>query len=104
MFKPLSNLGILPPVAVFTMVISLYSGTSKAESALKVYHQMIAVGVNPVFYTYTQLIWVLATDFSKVRYLRLAKKYFLETLDKGMTLDRTPFLYLMGAIAYREPL
>nr|XP_011464678.1 PREDICTED: pentatricopeptide repeat-containing protein At4g19440, chloroplastic-like isoform X2 [Fragaria vesca subsp. vesca] len=104
MFKPLSHLGILSHVAVFTIVISLYSGSRKAESALKVYHQMIATGVNPVSFTYTQLICVLATDFSKLKYLRLAKKYFLETLDKGMKLDRTPFWNLMKAIAYREPL
>ncbi|KAL6184577.1 hypothetical protein ACLB2K_045978 [Fragaria x ananassa] len=104
MFKPLSDLGILSHVAVFTIVISLYSGSGKAKSALKVYHHMIATGVNPVSYTYTQLISVLATDFSKVKYLRYAKKYFLETLDKGMKLNPAPFWKLMKAIAYQEPL
>ena len=65
MFKPLSDLGILSHVAVFTMVISLYCGSRKAESALKVYHHMIATGVNPICYTYVQLICVLTTNFRK---------------------------------------
>nr|XP_011464673.1 PREDICTED: pentatricopeptide repeat-containing protein At1g06710, mitochondrial-like isoform X1 [Fragaria vesca subsp. vesca] len=104
MFKPLSDLGILSEVAVFTIVITLYSGSRKAESALKVYHHMIASGVKPVSYTYTQLTCVLSTDFSKAKYLRYAKKFFLEALDKGMKLKRTPFWNVMKAIAYREPL
>ncbi|KAL6180105.1 hypothetical protein ACLB2K_046773 [Fragaria x ananassa] len=77
MFKPLSDLGILSHVAVFTMVISLYCGSRKAESALKVYHHMIATGM---------------------------PRYFLESLDKGMKLNPTPFWNLMKAIAYQEAL
>ncbi|XP_004309934.1 PREDICTED: pentatricopeptide repeat-containing protein At1g06710, mitochondrial-like [Fragaria vesca subsp. vesca] len=104
MFKPFSDLGILSEVAVFTIVITIYSGSRKAESALKVYHHMIASGFNPVSYTYTQLICVLSTDFSKAKYLRYAKRFFLELLDKGMKLKRTPFWDVLKAIAYREPL
>ena len=77
LFKPCS--GILSEVAVFTMVITLYSSTRKANTVLKVYRKMLANGVEPVSYTYTTLICVLASDFSKAVYLRLAKKYFLET-------------------------
>ncbi|KAL6184592.1 hypothetical protein ACLB2K_045993 [Fragaria x ananassa] len=103
-FKPLSDLGILSLLAVFTIVISSYHTSRKTESALKVYHRMIATGVNPASFTYTHLICVPAEDFSNVKYLRLAKKYFLETLDKGMKINPTPFWNLMKAIAYREPL
>ncbi|KAL6180091.1 hypothetical protein ACLB2K_046759 [Fragaria x ananassa] len=103
-FKPLSDLGILSLVAVFTIVISSYHTSRKTESALKVYHRMIATGVNPASFTYTHLICVLAEDFSNVKYLRLAKKYFLETLDKGMKINPTPFWDLMKTVAYREPL
>ncbi|PRQ21151.1 putative pentatricopeptide [Rosa chinensis] len=103
MFKPVSDLGILSPVAVFTIVIMTYAGNHKAKSALKVYQQMIATGINPACYTYVQLICVLATDFSNVKFLRYAKKYFLEMLDKGMKPNPTPFWKIMEAIAYREP-
>ncbi|PRQ21152.1 putative pentatricopeptide [Rosa chinensis] len=103
MFKPVSDLGILSPVAVFTFVIMLYAGERKAKSALKVFQHMIATGVNPACYTYVQLITVLATDFSNVKFLRYAKKYFLEMLDKGMKPSPTPFWKIMEAIAYREP-
>ncbi|PRQ21140.1 putative pentatricopeptide [Rosa chinensis] len=103
MFKPVSDLGILSPVAVFTIVILMYAGSRKANSALKVYQHMIATDVNPACYTYVQLICVLATDFSNVKFLRYAKKYFLEMLDKGMKPNPTPFWNIMKAIAYREP-
>ncbi|XP_062029810.1 pentatricopeptide repeat-containing protein At1g18900-like [Rosa rugosa] len=102
LFKPVSNLGILCPVAIFTMVIMIYSDARNAKGALKVYRHMIATGVTPVSFTYTILISTLAQDFSDVKFLGYAKKYFLEMLDKGMKPNPTPYINVMDAIAYRE--
>ncbi|XP_024172241.1 pentatricopeptide repeat-containing protein At5g14770, mitochondrial [Rosa chinensis] len=100
--KSVSNLDILSPVAIFNMVIMIYSDARNAKGALKVYHHMIATGVTPVSFTYTILISTLAQDFSDVNFLGYAKKYFLEMLDKGMKPNPTPYINVMDAIAYRE--
>ncbi|KAL6184593.1 hypothetical protein ACLB2K_045994 [Fragaria x ananassa] len=73
------------------------------RDAHKVYQQMIASGVTPTAYTYAALIAGFAVDFSNSDYVRYAKKYFLEMLDRGMKPHSQPYMNLMTFIAYQEP-
>ncbi|KAM5575362.1 protein Rf1, mitochondrial-like [Rosa sericea] len=103
LFKPHSEQTTLPEVAVFTMVIMAYAANGKTKDAHKVYQQMIASGVTPTAYTYTLIICGMAKDFSDSNFVGYAKKYFLEMLDRGMKPQYQPYMYVMDAIAYREP-
>ncbi|PRQ21158.1 putative pentatricopeptide [Rosa chinensis] len=85
------------------MVIMAYAGNGKTKDAHKVYQQMIASSVTPTTYTYTVLICGFAKDFSDSSFVGYAKKYFLEMLDRGMKPQYQPYMYVMDAIAYREP-
>ncbi|XP_061989067.1 uncharacterized protein LOC133707509 isoform X2 [Rosa rugosa] len=87
------------------MVIMAYAANGKTKDAHKVYQQMIASGVTPTptAYTYTLIISGMAKDFSDSNFVGYAKKYFLEMLDRGMKPQYQPYMYVMDAIAYREP-
>ncbi|PRQ21206.1 hypothetical protein RchiOBHm_Chr7g0236631 [Rosa chinensis] len=64
---------------------------------------MIASGVTPTAYTYTLIICGMAKDFSDSNFVRYAKKYFLEMLDRGLKPQYQPYMYVIDVIAYREP-
>ncbi|XP_024175424.1 pentatricopeptide repeat-containing protein At4g31850, chloroplastic [Rosa chinensis] len=103
LFKPCSELAVLPDVATFTIVIWDYANAGKTNAAHKVYQQMIAAGVAPTSCTYSILITALATDSSSdVNFVGYAKKYFLEMLDKGMKPHSASCMTVVDAIACRE--
>ncbi|XP_024175436.1 pentatricopeptide repeat-containing protein At2g01740-like [Rosa chinensis] len=77
LFKPRSELAVLPDVAVFTIVIRCYAYAGRTKAALKVYHSMLASAVAPASVTYSILITALAKDSSSdVTFVGYAKKYF----------------------------
>ncbi|KAM5575371.1 pentatricopeptide repeat-containing protein [Rosa sericea] len=103
LFKPRSELAVLPDVAVFTIVIRCYAYAGKTKAALMVYHHMLASGVAPASVTYFILITALAKDSSSdVTFVGYAKKYFLEMLDKGMKPHSASYTTVFDAIACRE--
>ncbi|XP_048440336.1 pentatricopeptide repeat-containing protein At5g65560-like [Pyrus x bretschneideri] len=73
--------GIIPDVAIHTVVIEAYANAGKAKGALKAYKHMLANGVDPNLYTYSILIKALTADLD---FVLTARKYFLEMLDKGI--------------------
>ncbi|TQD70711.1 hypothetical protein C1H46_043755 [Malus baccata] len=73
--------GIIPDVAIHTVVIEAYANAGKANSALKAYKHMLANGVDPNLYIYSVLIKALAADSD---FILTARKYFLKMLDKSI--------------------
>ncbi|CAN6547988.1 unnamed protein product [Malus baccata var. baccata] len=71
--------GIIPDVAIHTVVIEAYANAGKANGALKAYKHMLANGVDPNLYIYSVLIKALAADSD---FILTARKYFLKMLDK----------------------
>ncbi|PRQ19548.1 putative pentatricopeptide [Rosa chinensis] len=103
LFKPRSELAVLPDVAIFTIVIQFYTRAEKTKGALKVYHHMLASGVAPAWFTYHSLIKALAKDSSSdVTSLGYAKQYFLEMLDKGMEPDSDLYAAVFAATASQD--
>ncbi|PRQ21156.1 putative pentatricopeptide [Rosa chinensis] len=98
----LSDQGILPDVAVLTIVIGEYAFAGEIKAALKVYQRMLATGVSPTSHTYTLLIMALVTDSSDVNYVGLAKKYFMEMLGKGLKPHDVSYISVFDAIAVWE--
>ncbi|CAN6677149.1 unnamed protein product [Malus baccata var. baccata] len=71
--------GIIPDVAIHTVVIVAYANAGKANGALKAYKHMLANGVDPNLYIYSVLNKALAADSD---FILTARKYFLKMLDK----------------------
>lgn len=99
LFKPLLETAILPDEAVFTIVIHIYGASKTKGDALKAYEHMLAYGITPSSCTYNILIATLALD---PNFLGLAKKYFLEMLEKGMKPFLKTSLALFNGIACLE--
>ncbi|XP_040374700.1 pentatricopeptide repeat-containing protein At1g63130, mitochondrial-like [Rosa chinensis] len=84
-FKPFLQIeSRVPAVAVFTYMIDGLLNTGQTNMALNVYRYMLATGVTPSSYTYNLLIVGLTVAAqSDTNMLGVAKKCFVEMLDKG---------------------
>ncbi|XP_024169455.1 pentatricopeptide repeat-containing protein At5g65560 [Rosa chinensis] len=103
LFKPRSQLAVLPDAAIFTIVILAYANAGKTKAAHKVYQQMIATGVAPTSCTYTILIMALATDSSSdAGQGDEAKKCLLEMMDKGMRPNAATYTAVIESFAKQE--
>ncbi|XP_004301381.1 PREDICTED: putative pentatricopeptide repeat-containing protein At1g31840-like [Fragaria vesca subsp. vesca] len=103
LFRPVTMLGTLLDVAVYTIVILVYAHAGKIRDALKVYHHMLSTAITPTAYTYTVLMIVIGRDSSGADFVGYANKFFLEMLDRGMKPLSETYMVVLDLVAYREP-